>query len=364
MKKNIMLLFLSPLGDDVKAQKYIGYMKDGEKTQVIEGTQTNESPIKYVISYLGKGESLDEIYYFETEKVKEKTINNTLSSQEFLEQAIQKYCEDEGYAVPQFRPIPFNEIKKDADNQSEQQVELALKSVLSMVKEIEKAGEMRETNVYVDITGGFRYSTMLLVTIMRLLQFNGIKMQKVIYSDKDNGNIVDVTKIYELHDLVSGASEFSRFGSVNLLKEYYKNTSSKALEELIKKMDNFSESLQLCKAKEFREELKHLRQAIQEFKQNVEKSDEDRLFEVLLARVEQDYKDIIKEDASVPSIIKWCARKGFIQQALTLYVELIPEYLVTSGLIYPIDKEKEEKKIKKVTYRGRINSSKIYIATI
>ena len=75
---------------------------------------------------------------------------------------------------------------------------------------------------------------------------------------------------------------------------------------------------------------------------------QEQLLSLLLLRIEADYKEIIAEGVTIPTIIKWCAQRGFIQQALTLYSELIPDYLVKYRIIYPLDETAMREKYEKV----------------
>ena len=65
--------------------------------------------------------------------------------------------------------------------------------------------------------------------------------------------------------------------------------------------------------------------------------------ERLIERIRADYKPIIinrlRDDLS---IIRWCVDHDYLQQALTLYVERIPEYLGEKGFIEQSDEKSKE----------------------
>ena len=66
------------------------------------------------------------------------------------------------------------------------------------------------------MTGGFRHSSMMMLSIMQLLKYRGIKIGEVLYSDpnKNNPIVYQATEIQRMFTLITGADEFVKFGSV------------------------------------------------------------------------------------------------------------------------------------------------------
>lgn len=342
--RHIMLVFLSNL-NKYDPKTYIGYSLENEEIEV-EGIQTNEAPVKYVIKSLGKEKQLDKIYLIVTPEVLACNALVKMSTLDFFKNRINEFCEEKGYNRPDYKEISF-----DTKTVYKNKKMALFNPIFEMLDKIEEDGYLEEgekpTNIYLDITGGFRDTTMLLLSTMRLLQYRGICMKQVIYSNFINYKIEDVTSIYEIYDLISGAQEFTQFGSIRALAEYYKEErKSKELEELLEQMNLFSESLQLCKADDFEKCLSKLGECIRTFKESQQANKEDKLFNVLLQRIEKEYSPIIKKETSMPEIIKWCAERGFIQQALTLYAECIPKHLVAEKIIYPINQEEVKRECK------------------
>ena len=50
----------------------------------------------------------------------------------------------------------------------------------------------------------------------------------------------------------------------------------------------------------------------------------------------------MENTSDIPTIIKWCVERGFIQQALTMYVEKVPQYIVKNKIIFLRDEDKKE----------------------
>ena len=76
-------------------------------------------------------------------------------------------------------------------------------------------------------------------------------------------------------------------------------------------------------------------------------SEQEEFFGKLLPTIEKEYADVLKYSGkhtvdNIPKIIKWCAQKGFLQQAVTLYTEWMPIFVI-------------DKKLHKITYNAVCN---------
>lgn len=369
--KNIMILFLSKVYNSAQSFKY-KYESQPDIPEII-GIQTNEAAVKAVLHQLNKkNESLSEIYMLCTDTVNNEPINEKETHKTFFIRRITEYCEINNFSIPTFKDIKYDEKSKG---------DAVFAPIIKMAEEIKSSP--KNTYVYADMTGGMRNSSMLMLSIMRLLEYNGIKVKKVFYSnwDKDtaikienisnyislNGcspkiekvdakkkepNIIDdVTNIYQLNTLIAGAEEFNKFGSADTLSKYLKNKnccSSDSLNNLIDSMNNFSEYIKLCRAGNFDNAIKDLSEKKDTFKIKYNSNfTNDRLFYYLiLPIIEKKYiklftiKDKPKKEQHL-EIIKWCIDNDFLQQALTLFVEWIPDYIVQSKILYYVDSDLE-----------------------
>ena len=243
MKKNIMLLFLSVMkkyDENSKEAEYYGYAEESlEKIDLGKCTQTNEAPVKYILSILGKSEKLDEIYVLTTHTAKDLPVYLEKGTDYFFRKRIEEFCEKSNLHMPQIIPIEYNE-----------KTDLPFSTIISMMEQIKKNEYTNGANIYVDMTGGLRNATMLLISITKLLQYSGFEMKKVIYSNVTTQRIEDATPIYSLYDLISGAGEFVQYGSVSGLLDYYKDKpKSPKLEKLLDEMNRFSQNLRAIKDK-------------------------------------------------------------------------------------------------------------------
>lgn len=362
MRKDIMLCFLSdvklsPKKDQISVAEYqnIGAKKDCHTT--------NESAVRYLLS--GTHESVDKLsrlFLVRTNKVAG---------------AIEGYqpknaCEESHYSyflhcildiVPNAKDIieaiDFNEDRPIEENMN------ALIRVASRVrayaKSVREDDPAAEIVLHVDCTGGMRNASMILVALMRLLQYERIEIGKVLYSnfnrnDPQKNRVEEVNPLYSFFDLVAGAEEFVRHGEVTVLNKFFeKRERSTHLDTLLNAMQKFAEELKLCHYGDLSEAITVLRDAIHDFPE-ISPSDvssaakqNDDLMRQMLGRIQEDYAPILKEKLDDIALIRWCISHNLLQQAMTLFTERVPESLVKSEFLwiqpaYQTDFSNEQKK--------------------
>ncbi len=67
-----------------------------------------------------------------------------------------------------------------------------------------------EVMLHVDFTGGLRHANMIVLDVVRLLEYSGIKIGHLLYSKLSRpnpGKVEEVGSIYELFQLISGVEE-------------------------------------------------------------------------------------------------------------------------------------------------------------
>ena len=137
--------------------------------------------------------------------------------------------------------IFFIESKNKFDNEN------IVSDLVFQIEEIKKIlDEQSRNQVYVDITGGLRIIFLSLISIINILKIYYSKLKlKVLYSQNDINldyfQIIDITNMLEKLDFVDAASSFTKYGSVNKLREIIQNNNLlNKLEELyIKLQFNF-----------------------------------------------------------------------------------------------------------------------------
>lgn len=137
--------------------------------------------------------------------------------------------------------IFFIESKNKFDNEN------IVSDLVFQIEEIKKIlDEQSRNQVYVDITGGLRIIFLSLISIINILKIYYSKLKlKVLYSQNDINldyfQIIDITDVLEKLDFVDAISSFTKYGSINKLREIIQNNNLlNKLEELyIKLQFNF-----------------------------------------------------------------------------------------------------------------------------
>lgn len=338
MAKNILLLFLS----DVKIKDGI---VSGATYNNIDGEPaltTNESAVRYLL----QRSPLDKIFIFASKKIREPIANyrtdagSEQTHLEFFLERVKKFWSDADWEV-----YPYDETKGGAEN---------LRSVVEMAGLIQKFAAGDEVTLHVDLTGGMRDVNIMMLDLTRLLEYSGLKIGHILYSDFGKKTVVELKNIYDLFQLTAGVEEFVNFGSVKALKIYYRDKSvSEPLQKLLDAMENFAGAIKLCHYGQFRDAIINLHDAVNDFDKYTSADVEDILMARLIERIREDYHNvIINRELDDAQVIRWCLEHDYLQQALTLYTERIPEYL---GEKFIVPSESVDKKISALIKNDRRN---------
>lgn len=337
--KNIMLLFLSRLSlrGNLIGTKPIYDLGQGN---LVETHTTNESAVRYLLNHLPTGERLDRLYIFASQNVQGKP-------RQIDEPGFEGEYNDLAYfiqRISQFWPEAKESIQVENYNENLQGQD-AIGQIMDMSRDIQAYGQQQgNIRLHADLTGGFRSANMVMLNIIKLLQYSGMEIGHLLYSnmnrDKKDGQgnvlpsyVEDARSIYSMLDLVSGAAEFVRFGSVDSIMEYYGSVEDKSpvLEGLLQAMDNFAKEVKLCHYGTFKESIYQLQQALDNFAR--EKQGTDMLLEPLLYRIHKEYDAILDHADDDIALIEWCLQRDYIQQAMILYTERVVSLLVDNQVL-------------------------------
>ena len=397
--KNKLILFLSKYKFTTDEYKYSSKYDNTENE--IKGIQTPDAPTKYFINYLLEKKDnndervLDTILCITSEATNNKSINKRENNKEYksafedYQEMLNEFCDEKGIEPPELIKLNFDYDFEN--NKSIDEADVSRRLYESIVKELDK-----NDTIYIDYTSGIRDTSLLIILIIRYLEYTGIKCGGMIYSyydndDKSNNKIIDIKSTYELFELLNGVNEFTSFGKAKALSEYYEKTSDKdciinanekskeedkkinqkdeaveKINDLIDVMKRFSDVISLCMVQEIDNIMKQLQDGISEVKkvlnpnqkQNQEKSVifslKNSMFYNLITQIENKFYIEDGKDITYIDIIRWCLDNDLIQQALTLYVEKIPQY-------YLDDKHKffdtEEESLKDSISKGNEDKS-------
>lgn len=374
-EKNILLSYLS----NVKVKRdHTGLEKPSNYPDLgIETYTTNESAAYYLKQDLKKnGGSIDKFFIFASKEVREVLQvpegepGYGMTHLEFYRDRLIKDGVIHQATADEVLPLPESEKDKSSAvvycGDIEDGTDDVMQSVLQMAGLIaeyqEKAGNT--VTIHLDITGGPRNSIMMALAVMRLMEYGGVRPGRVLYSSwKDNkGKVLDVSELYAIFDLISGAGEFKNYGSVKTLNAYFKGREkSELLQEILHKMDGFAKDIQISNRKQFNESISHLSKALKDFKNSTKeevkvhqqlgnkpdnnlpnkKELNDLKFWILARPIEKEYAKLIDAPDEL-SYIEWCLDHGYVQQALTLYTETVPDFILEQGILDFTDEQRKE----------------------
>lgn len=323
MPKNIVIFSMSPYHSDATVREYTA--ENGKFRAQCE--HTNETALKYIDWKLSQeNQRVDRVYAFLTDKVRRETLPR---------------FQETFYYYPFF----INGISLH-DNGS---LDGSFQSVCTMFDHMREyidknrvSGE--EVVIHFDMTGGLRHSAVLMLSLMQMLPYAGAKQGMVLYTNFSTGQVENASALMDMFTLISGAEAFIQFGSVEQIQKYFSRQEnlSKQLNKLLLTMQNVSETIKVCSSYEHMLPiLKSLRYELDQYGAYIASSfpalsGQEAFFTKLLPTIEREYSDILPSNTqpcTPPQIIRWCIKKGFLQQAITFYNEWIPAYLLDSGII-------------------------------
>ena len=255
----------------------------------VEGVQTNDAPVKYL---LREHSGISEILCLVTTEAEEKAWGR-----------FQKVV---GEANPEVQCHP---ILIPAGKDFAQDI---LPEVISKTQ--------KDDEIFLETTGGFRDAVMYLLLISRALSYAGVRTSDAVYSNFNDRKITDAMPIIRLFDLIGGMQEASSFGNVRTLREYYGEPAQDAhIEALLSAMEELWGTIALCRTEQLPERMEAFNAAMDGAEKHA-----DPLMRALLPAFRQKYG----KKMTIPGIIKWCVESDMLQQALTIYKERIPGYIL------------------------------------
>ncbi len=325
---NIIITNLSILRKESKEQNYSSDIAD------VKGINTNDAPVKYLIQYIaGKGGTVDKIIAVTTDKAKPalKAFSDTLKN----------FSEEVNIPVPAPEPVSAEDDE-----------------YTDTVKQITEKFRKNDC-AYIDTTGGFRNSAYVLMCVVRILEYSGIRLEKAVYSKQETLTINDITDVYRKYDLINAVDAFTNYGNSYGLKQYFSDTDEPVMNEVITAMNNFSEKILLCRTADLSDTLAKLKSLLEKLSNTETDSADIILFKSLIETVrEKLYMN--SPTIEYPDIVRWCLDNRLIQQAVTVYVERMPEYFYKKGYFTVTEAKLEEIKAEKANSHFDISYEMFY----
>lgn len=373
MNQNIAINFFSPVRckTDPDTGRRICIVTEGNfilevGSEPFPGFQTNEAPLANVVDLLAqKGERLHRVYCLVTPQCLSAEMggeDRALVVEEHGERSeypsqFEFWCSRMKRLRPALAETDFIPILLHYHEDTLiEDIESQVASLTERIKaDAGGFAEWHACHIYADITGGARYVTMMMTSVMQFLQYDGMRVEKMIYADfktlSRENRIFDVHGTLDVYKLVAGADAFVSYGISRTIEKYFdydaeSGTSGKpisdALKGVLRAMHTFSDAIQICQTGNIPPALSALSTAITVFLDVPEedRTVDDRMFMQLIDTITEGYGELLGEtedeaERYVP-IIRWCIDKGLLQQAMTLATEWLPVCFVRQGVVYPV----------------------------
>ena len=198
-----------------------------------------------------------------------------------------------------------------------------------------------KVDLYMDMQGmGSINGNTLISTFLMTNKRTGYtcKIKGLISSGKKpsavSGRVLDLRKSYDITKLMSGIDLFLEYGKDAQLKEFWSslNVIDPNAERLFNAMDCIDEGVSLCIVDLISYGINIIRSLVKKLK---DKHTDNIYLEIILNAIKADYGSLLEGDElSVPELLKWCLRKGFYQQLLTIIESKVPYDIVKRGIYY------------------------------
>lgn len=359
--KNVLVTTMSVLNEgwnDKEPNRYY-YLTEKNEKLCCRGISSLEAGSKYFLSkydideivVIGTKEtgSEDDAYLVSDERLKEfeekraKKEKQDISAYELYKYRItefllnienDKYCPNEKKIVP----CRDNTEKKIRMRFIPEQKGENIDNVTGIVEAI-RGTDGERVNLYIDMQGGNRTSSYVRNAALSILSNQNpeqITIKEIVATNFNRDNlenqIVNETDRYRILDLASGMNAFIQYGKADMIQKYCEDMEIIPLSsvgQLTQYMVKIDEAISLCDVNSLTGIIRELREFFQ-----TEAVEEDsyvgNIFHILQDGIRADYGKLLEGTAKDDKVdylelIAWCTRKGFIQQALTLIEDKMPE---------------------------------------
>ena len=331
-------------------------LSQAEPEEIKTCRTTNETAVKY--EFYHEHREIERIFAFVTKTVKEKIYENPNAEEkkEYEDKQGNKWTHLD-YFKHRIEIFFKNLLIVTSDfEENSDDTDKVITNIIQMTQEIwEYINSLPGDDkviMHIDFTGGPRHTAAIIMAIARLLQYDKrIDIGDVLYAEAsslhpEKNCVHNIKNIYHLFDFIAGAEDFSSFGSALTIKSYYENyrLDDKKSTDLLEAISGFAEAIKLCHYERFKDAINQLKTKMDEFHQNHNRDKSgDALMNCLYERIEADYTELLKsDDVNDLTLIRWCLKHDYLQQALTLYTERIPEYLYKHNICSLTDKGKKK----------------------
>ena len=341
-----MLLFLSDYKIPEKDENHIiieednpyySYITDNDNNKsTFSGCHTNDAPARFLLKLAEYNkEPIDKIFCIVSKYVYTNKLPHLKNENSKLELEKDKTAFDRFSALiknevgPSIEIIP---IYYDFDPNDE---DFEPKDKPTYIYNQIKTSDIGES-IYIDYTGGLRDVNLLMIALIRYLEFKGIVCKDIIYSNFHSKprKIHSIRSTYNMFDMINGVSEFVGTGNarqlVNLQKKLENTTKNDNVNNFVNSLQNFSNAIALCNVGGIVDAIDSISNAINTLENDTSDDIFVQMFKTLIPTV----KEKLYIDKTPPSILdlsQWCLDNNMLQQAVTIYNERILSYYILNN---------------------------------
>lgn len=241
--------------------------------------------------------------------------------------------------VPEYRIFAYTEKSEAIDESIRNSRALTIsESIVETLHEMLSAlRQLHKPHLYVDIHGGLRLQQQILSGVMSLLSIEGLEINPSdVYSVEFNqterkGFIVCADDSIRINNFVSGLNELTQYGRIGSLREYFSESKTEEVSNLLDTLESISTDIQFCNVSQFEEDIQHLPNCIRAIEEN---KNAGTLLSLFMDDIRNTFRPLLTgEPTTAIDEIVWCIGKGFYQQALSLIEAKMPEYLFRHHII-------------------------------
>ena len=327
------------------------YTVNGHESERYKGLSTGDAPMQYLMQKAGQEAERISVIAIVSNKVCQKNTAGS-SMYEIFRDNLDNFARVLGitdkYDQTSIFPVfyDFDESTGDLITNTNVRTNNIINQIYRFVI---TASPDAEKSVFIDFTSGFRDASYLMTSVIQFLKVYGIHLNKIVYSNFNDRKICSILHITAITDLIQAVNAFGLTGNVKQLREFFDDSyiidkigkeNSGGLADMKKLLDSFDRffgciiinnvnDIDDCK-REIEKDMNRIRDS--ENSPNMYIAMFARLFGIIKKQFFLDGS----EEISYPNMIRWCLNHDLINQALTLYVEKMPEEYFKSSLIRSI----------------------------
>lgn len=284
----------------------------------IPGLQTNEAPVKYLLSQLAPGAEAEIICVVSPEaQAPVQILGEEISALDYFCREVLAF--DNGQHTVRFTPV----------QQDSAQPQNALTVIADLL--------CPQDIVDIDTTGGNRDGIALMMLVAQLMEYKHVRLGSTVYSNYLARQIQYQDETYRLMELISALNAFTSNGKSDQIAAFFRSSQVSQVKQLLGSMERFSNDIAFCRTTKIAESVRHVNIRLSLFEQMEQdqlNTFAERMFQKLLPSLRDQFVATDEdENAMNLNLIQWCSDRGLVMQALALFREFYPRCIRDYGLM-------------------------------